>query len=65
MPAIQHDYRAAKLLGISKPNELAAKHTLDYYLTSYMSRQYQGPFRAQYFSNRCGPGKEMDEKLSD
>ncbi|WP_150048834.1 MULTISPECIES: hypothetical protein [Methylomonas] len=61
--AIQRDYRAAKLLGIA--NELAAKHALDYYLTSYMSRQYQGPFSARYFSHRCAPGNEMDEKLPD
>ncbi len=53
--AIQRNYQAAKLLGVQE--HIAQKNAVDYYKNIYP--------RHPYFSPRCAPGKEYDEKLDD
>lgn len=61
--AVQRNYRAAKLIGVS--DRTAKKNALDYYYGDYMLREKAGPMAAAYFSYQCAPGKAMDEHLSD
>jgi len=53
--AFQRNHRVAMLLGV--PNELAAKNAIDIHRT----RSNRHP----YYSSRCEPGKDLDEKLYD
>lgn len=55
--AVQRDYRAAKLLGV--PDKTAKKNALEYYNTQYPLNMFT------YFSDKCGPEKDMDEHLVD
>lgn len=61
--AIQRNYRAAKLLGV--PDRIAKENSKAYYLGYYQSRSTQGWLSAQYYSEQCAPGKDLDEKLPD
>jgi hypothetical protein len=61
--AIQRNYRAAKLLGVS---DATAKHNaLDIYNINYQQRGQIGGMQAAYYSFECAPGKAMDEHLID
>ena len=53
--AIQRNVRAAKMLGVRL--HIAEKTARDYYQGAYRSHSY--------FSEKCAPGKEFDEDLSD
>jgi hypothetical protein len=61
--AIQRNYRAAKLLGVS--DGIARKNALDYYLRYYSARADSGVMSRGYYSDQCAPGKALDEHLSD
>lgn len=61
--AVQHNYRAARLLGV--PDALAKAHARRYYDTLYASRAQVGGYGSAYFSNQCGPGLAMDLGLPD
>lgn len=61
--AVQRNYRAAKLLGVS--DATAKKNALDYYNDGYQLRGQIGGMQAAYYSAECAPGKSMDERLSD
>jgi hypothetical protein len=61
--AVQRNYRAAKLLGVS--DATAKKNALDYYNDGYQLRGQIGGMQAAYYSTECAPGKSMDERLSD
>ncbi len=53
--AVQRNYRAAKLLGIA--DNIARQSAIAY---------FDGPYKTHaYYTNKCGPGKEYDEKLPD
>jgi hypothetical protein len=59
--AVQHNYRAAKLLGV--PDAIAKQNALDYYRKIYRARSNLGPMQSQYYSSECAPGKSLDERL--
>lgn len=61
--AVQHNYRAARLLGV--PDAQAKAHASRYYRTLYASRGQVGGYGGMYFSERCGPGLDMDLRLPD
>jgi hypothetical protein len=61
--AVQRNYRAARLLGVS--DAVAKKNALDYYNVDYQQRGRVGGIQAAYYSTECAPGKAMDEGLSD
>ena len=61
--AVQRNYRAAKLLGV--PDRIAKRNALDYYGGEYQRRAKIGGVQAEYYSDKCAPGKAMDEHLSD
>lgn len=61
--AVQRNYRAAKLLGVS--DGTARKNALDYYNILYQERGAIGGMQAAYYSLECAPGKALDEHLSD
>ena len=61
--AVQRNYRAAKLLGVS--DATAKRNALDYYNITYQQRGKIGGMQSAYYSDQCAPGKAMDEHLSD
>jgi len=61
--AVQRNYRAAKLLGVSEAT--ARQNALDIYNINYQQRGAIGGMQAAYYSDECAPGKAMDEHLSD
>jgi hypothetical protein len=61
--AVQRNYRAAKLLGVS--DATAKRNAWDYYSGEYQRRGQIGGMQAAYYSDQCAPGKAMDEHLSD
>jgi len=61
--SVQHNYRAARLLGV--PDTLAKAHARRYYEVLYAARAQVGGYGGVYFSDRCGPGQEMDLGLPD
>jgi hypothetical protein len=61
--AVQRNYRAAKLLGVS--DSIAKQNALDYYNNFYKGRGDLGILQAAYYSQECAPGKSWDEHLSD
>jgi hypothetical protein len=61
--AVQRNYRAAKLLGVSEAT--ARQNALDIYSINYQQRGQIGGLQAAYYSDQCAPGKDMDEHLSD
>ena len=61
--AVQRNYRAAKLLGVS--DGVAKGNALDYYNVIYQQRGQIGGMQGAYYSDQCAPGKSMDEHLSD
>jgi hypothetical protein len=61
--AVQRNYRAAKLLGVS--DGIAKRNALDYYNNLYKERANQGFLQTTYYSNECAPGRALDEHLSD
>jgi hypothetical protein len=61
--AVQRNYRAATLLGVSEAT--AKQNALDIYNINYQQRGTIGGMQAAYYSDQCAPGKTMDEHLSD
>ena len=61
--AVQRNYRAAKLLGVS--DAIAKQNALDIYNINYQERGRIGGIQAAYYSAQCAPGKELDEHLVD
>ena len=61
--AVQRNYRAAKLLGVS--DATAKQNALDFYNINYQERGKIGGIQSDYYSAQCAPGKEMDERLID
>jgi hypothetical protein len=61
--AVQRNYRAATLLGVSEAT--AKQNALDIYNINYQQRGKIGGMQAAYYSDQCAPGKAMDEHLSD
>jgi hypothetical protein len=61
--AVQRNYRAAKLLGVS--DEVAKQNALDIFNTNYQQRGEIGGLTGTYYSKECAPGKAMDEHLTD
>jgi hypothetical protein len=61
--AVQRNYRAAKLLGVS--DAIAKRNALDIYNINYQQRGIIGGLQGGYYSDQCAPGKAMDEHLSD
>ena len=61
--AVQRNYRAARLLGVSDP--IARRNALDLYRINYQQRGQIGGMQGAYYSDQCAPGKAMDEHLSD
>src|SRR6202021_3221845 len=61
--AVQRNYRAAKLLGVS--DATAKQNALDFYNINYQERGKIGGIQSDYYSAQCAPGKEMDEHLID
>ena len=61
--AVQRNYRAAKLLGVS--DATAKQNALDIYNINYQLRGTIGGMQAAYYSDECAPGKAMDERLVD
>jgi hypothetical protein len=61
--AIQRNYRAAKLLGVS--DAVAKKNALQIYTVNYQERGQIGGMQAAYYSDQCAPGKALDEHLID
>jgi hypothetical protein len=61
--AVQRNYRAAKLLGVS--DAVAKQNALDIYNINYQRRGKIGGMQAAYYSNECAPGKALDEHLID
>jgi hypothetical protein len=60
---VQRNYRAARLLGV--PETTARKNALEYYNINYQQRGKIGGMQTAYYSDQCGPGRAMDEHLSD
>src|SRR5450631_4089916 len=61
--AVQRNYRAAKLLGVTEST--AKRNAVDYYNIIYQQRGKIGGMQGEYYSDQCTPGKAMDEHLSD
>jgi len=61
--AVQRNYRAAKLLGVS--DTTAKQNALEYYHVTYPMRGVVGGMQGAYYSKECAPGQAMDEHLSD
>src|SRR5450631_4491084 len=61
--AVQRNYRAAKLLGVTEST--AKRNAVDYYNIIYQQRGKIGGMQGEYYSDQCAPGKAMDEHLSD
>jgi hypothetical protein len=61
--AVQRNYRAAKLLGVS--DETAKQNALEIFNVNYQQRGQIGGMQAAYYSQECAPGAAMDEHLSD
>ena len=61
--AVQHNVRAARLLGV--PDALAKAHARHYYEKLYAMRGQVGGYSGMYFSAQCAPGDVMDLKLPD
>ena len=61
--AVQRNYRAARLLGAS--DATAKRNALEYFNVTYRMRGVVGGMQGTYYSSQCGPGKSLDEHLSD
>jgi hypothetical protein len=61
--AVQRNFRTARLLGV--PDRIAKRNALDYYYSIYTNRAYKEGDPDRYFSDKCAPGQELDEGLSD
>jgi hypothetical protein len=61
--AVQRNFRAAKLLGVSEAT--ARQNALDIFNISYQERGAIGGMQSAYYSDQCAPGKDMDEHLTD
>jgi hypothetical protein len=61
--AVQRNYRAAMLLGVSEA--IAKQNALDIYNINYQQRGRMGGIQTAYYSTECAPGKAMDEHLTD
>jgi hypothetical protein len=61
--AVQRNYRAARLLGVS--DAAAKQNALDIYNINYQQRGKIGGMQAAYYSDQCAPGKALDEHLND
>jgi len=61
--AVQRNFRAAKLLGVSEAT--AKQNAMEIYRINYQERGQIGGMQAAYYSIQCAPGKAMDEHLSD
>jgi hypothetical protein len=61
--AVQRNYRAAKLLGVS--DITAKQNAMDYFNIIYQQRAAGGVLQGSYYSKECAPGGAMDEHLDD
>jgi hypothetical protein len=61
--AVQRNFRAAKLLGVSEPT--AKQNALDIFNINYQERGAIGGMQSAYYSDQCAPGRAMDEHLPD